>query len=100
MLKTTCAGFPNGNGKALAYGEAEGFVKVVADAEYGQVLGVHAIGPGVSELVQEGTMAITLEATLGEFAATVHPHPTVSEALREAALDAEGRAIHSLKGYR
>lgn len=89
----------NGNGKALADGETEGFVKVVAEGEVGQVLGVHAIGPHVSELILEGAMAITLEATLEEFAATIHPHPTVSEALAEAALAAEGRAIHSLKGY-
>ena len=90
----------NGNGKALAYGEPEGFVKVVAEGQYGQVLGVHAIGPHVSELILEGAMAITLEATLEEFAATIHPHPTVSEALAEAALAVEGRAIHSLRGYR
>ena len=90
----------NGNGKALAYGQPEGFVKIVAEGEYGQVLGVHAIGPHVSELIMEGVMAITLEATLEEFAAAIHPHPTVSEALAEAALAVEGRAIHSLKGYR
>jgi len=90
----------SGNGKALAYGEPEGFVKIVAEAEYGQVLGVHAIGPHVSELILEGAMAVTLEATLEELAATIHPHPTVSEALAEAALAAEGRTIHSLKGYR
>ena len=89
-----------GNGKALANGETEGFVKVVAEEEVGQVLGVHAMGPHVSELIVEGAMAITLEATLEEFAATIHPHPTVSEALAEAALAAEGRAIHSLQGYR
>jgi len=90
----------NGSSKALVYGEPEGFIKVVAEGEYGQVLGVHAIGPHVSELILEGAMAITLEATLEEFAATIHPHPTVSEALAEAALAVEGRAIHSLKGYR
>ncbi|MEA3345963.1 MAG: dihydrolipoyl dehydrogenase [Chloroflexota bacterium] len=85
----------SGNGKALAYGQPEGFVKVVAEGEVGQVLGVHAVGPHVSELISEGAMAITLEATLEEFASTIHPHPTVSEALAEAALAVEGRAIHS-----
>lgn len=90
----------SGNGKALAYGGPEGFVKVVAEAKYGQVLGVHAVGPHVSELILEGAMAITLEATLEEFAATIHPHPTVGEALAEAALAAEGRALHLLTGYR
>lgn len=88
-----------GNGKALADGEPEGFVKVVAEGEVGQVVGVHAMGPHVSELIPEGVMAITLEATLEEFAATIHPHPTVSEALAEAALAADGRAIHSLRGH-
>lgn len=88
------------NGKALTYGEPEGFVKIVSEAEFGQVLGVHAVGPHVSELILEATMAITLEATLEEFAATIHPHPTVSEALAEAALAVEGRSLHSLQGYR
>ena len=90
----------NGSGKALAYGAPEGLIKIVAEAEYGQVLGVHAIGPHVSELISEGAMAITLEATLEEFVSTIHPHPTISEALAEAALAVEGRAIHSLEGYR
>jgi dihydrolipoamide dehydrogenase len=90
----------SGNGKALTYGEPEGFVKIVSEAEYGQVLGVHAVGPHVSELILEATMAITLEATMEEFAATIHPHPTVGEALAEAALAVEGRSLHSLQGYR
>jgi len=93
--------FPlSGNGKALAYGEPEGFVKVVAEADFGQVLGVHAVGPHASELIAEGAMAVTLEATLEEFALTIHPHPTVGEAVAEAALAVEGRALHSLTGYR
>jgi len=87
------------SGKALAYGEREGFVKVVAEAKCGQVLGVHALGPHVSELIMEGVMAITLEATLEEFAAAIHPHPTLGEAMAEAALAAEGRAIHLLQAY-
>jgi dihydrolipoamide dehydrogenase len=81
------------NGKALAHGDYEGLVKIVAEAEYGQVLGVHIVGPHASDLIQEATMALTLEATLDEFEATVHPHPTLSEALAEAALAAQGRAL-------
>lgn len=82
------------NGKALAHGEYDGLVKIVADSEYGQVLGVHIVGPHASDLIQEGTMALTLEATLDEFEATIHPHPTLTEAVAEAALAAQGRALH------
>ncbi len=82
------------NGKALALGERSGWVKVVADSEYGQILGVHIVGPHASDLIQEGTMALTLEATLDEFEATIHPHPTLSEVVAEAALAAQGRALH------
>jgi dihydrolipoamide dehydrogenase len=82
------------NGKALASGDYEGLVKVVAEAEYGQVLGVHVVGPHASDLIQEATMALTLEATLDEFEATIHPHPTLTEAFAEAALAAQGRALH------
>ncbi len=82
------------NGKALAQGEHDGLVKTVVDAEYGQVLGVHIVGPHASDLIQEASMAITLEATLDEFEATIHPHPTLSEALAEAALAAQGHALH------
>jgi dihydrolipoamide dehydrogenase len=87
--------FPfRGNGKALAHGEYDGLVKIVADSEYGQILGVHIVGPHASDLIQEATMALTLEATLDEFDATIHPHPTLTEALAEAALAAQGRALH------
>ncbi len=82
------------NGKALALGERDGFVKVVAEGKYGQVLGVHIVGPHASDLIQEATMALTLEATLDEFEATMHPHPTLTEALAEAALAAMGRPLH------
>jgi len=82
------------NGKALALGEHSGWVKVVADSEYGQILGVHIVGPHASDLIQESTMALTLEATLDEFEATIHPHPTLSEVVAEAALAAKGRALH------
>jgi len=82
------------NGKALAQGEQDGLVKIVADSQYGQILGVHIVGPHASDLIQEGTLALTLESTLDELDATIHPHPTLSEALAEAALAAKGSALH------
>jgi len=87
--------FPfNGNGKAIAQGQVDGFVKVVAEARYGAVLGVHIVGPHASDLILEGALGLTLEATLDEFAATIHPHPTLGEAVAEAALAALGRPLH------
>jgi dihydrolipoamide dehydrogenase len=87
--------FPfNGNGKAIAQGEIEGFVKVVAEARYGALLGLHIVGPHASDLVLEGALGLTLETTLDELAATIHPHPTLGEALAEASLAALGRALH------
>ncbi|MFQ5988584.1 MAG: dihydrolipoyl dehydrogenase [Candidatus Methylomirabilales bacterium] len=82
------------SGKAVALGDTEGFVKVVADAEYGEVLGLHIIGPEATELIAEATMVRTLEATLEELHHSVHAHPTLSEAVGEACLAALGRAIH------
>ena len=82
------------SGKALALAEHDGFVKVVSDAEIGEVLGVHMIGAEVTELLGEASMARALEATTEDVGALVHPHPTISEALKEAALAAEGEAIH------
>lgn len=82
------------NGKALALGEHDGWVKIVAEGKYGQVLGVHVVGPHATDLIQEATMALTLEATLDEFEATIHPHPTLTEAFAEAALAAMGRPLH------
>lgn len=81
-------------GKALALGEVEGFVKVVADAQYGEILGAHMIGPDVSELLAELGVAKTIEGTLEEIDWTVHAHPTLSEAVKEACLAALGRPIH------
>ncbi|MGQ9681055.1 MAG: dihydrolipoyl dehydrogenase [Anaerolineae bacterium] len=87
--------FPfNGNGKAVAQGEIEGFVKVVAEARYGAVLGVHIVGPHASDLILEGILGLTLETTLDEIAETIHPHPTLGEAIAEAGLAALGRALH------
>ncbi len=87
--------FPfNGNGKALIQGQPEGFVKVVAEAQYGEILGLHVVGAHASDLILEGGLALTMEATLDEIEATIHAHPTLGEALAEAVLNAEGRAIH------
>ncbi len=81
-------------GKALAMGEHEGFVKVVVDAKFGELLGAHLIGSDVTELLPELALARALEATGHEIGHTVHAHPTLSEALMEAARAAEGMAIH------
>jgi dihydrolipoamide dehydrogenase len=83
-----------GNGKAIAMGEPEGMVKTVFDAKTGELLGAHMIGAEVTELIQGYAVARTLESTEVELMHTVFPHPTVSETMHEAVLDAYGRAIH------
>jgi dihydrolipoamide dehydrogenase len=82
------------NGKAIASGETEGFVKTVFDAETGALIGAHMIGGEVTEMIQGFALAMTLEATEAELMATVFPHPTMSEAMHEASLDAYGRVLH------
>ncbi len=82
------------NGKAIALGDAEGLVKTVFDADTGELLGAHMIGAEVTELIQGYAIARTLEATEAELAATIFPHPTLSEMLHEAVLDADKRALH------
>ena len=82
------------NGKALAMGETEGIVKLVVGAKYGELLGGHMIGPEVTELLGELSLARLLEGTTLELGWAVHPHPSLSEMLKEAALSAQGRAIH------
>jgi dihydrolipoamide dehydrogenase len=82
------------SGKALIVGEHEGFVKVIAHAETDEILGVHMIGPHVTDLISEASAAMLLEATAWEVGAAVHPHPTLSEALAEAALAVDGKAIN------
>lgn len=82
------------SGKAIAAGHEEGFVKLVVDKEYGEILGCHIIGHGATDLIAEIGLARTLEATTTEVAGTVHAHPTMSEAIMEAALNAEGRGIN------
>ena len=83
-----------GNGKAIAMGEPEGMVKVVFDHASGELLGAHMIGAEVTEMIQGYAIARTLESTEVELMHTVFPHPTVSETMHEAVLDAWGRAIH------
>src|SRR6266853_72296 len=83
-----------GNGKAIALGDPEGLVKTVFDADTGELLGAHMIGAEVTELIQGYAIARTLEATDAELAATVFPHPTLSETMHEAVLDADKRALH------
>jgi dihydrolipoamide dehydrogenase len=83
-----------GNGKAIALGEPEGFVKTVFDARTGELLGAHMIGAEVTELIQGYSVAKTLETTEAELMATVFPHPTLSEMMHEAVLAAYGRPLH------
>ncbi len=82
------------NGKALGLGDYAGWVKIVVDEKYGEILGAHMIGPEVTELLPELTLAHMLELTPHEIARNVHAHPTLSEVLMEAAHGAEGQAIH------
>src|SRR3954469_254135 len=83
-----------GNGKAIALGEPEGFVKTVFDAKTGELLGAHMVGAEVTELIQGYGIAKTLESTEAELMHTIFPHPTLSEMMHESVLDAYGRAIH------
>lgn len=83
-----------GNGKAIALGEAEGLIKTVFDAKTGELLGAHMVGAEVTELIQGYVVGRTLETTEGELMETVFPHPTLSEMMHEAVLDAYGRALH------
>ncbi|MBZ0170046.1 dihydrolipoyl dehydrogenase [Candidatus Methylomirabilis lanthanidiphila] len=87
--------FPfSASGMAIALGETEGIIKVIADATHGEILGVHIVGAQATELIAEAGLAISMEATPEEIAGSIHAHPTLSEAVSEAALAALGRAIH------
>ncbi|QLG60844.1 dihydrolipoyl dehydrogenase [Halorarum salinum] len=86
----------NASGRALTMGDSDGFVRVVADAESGFVLGGQIVGPEASELVAELALAVEMGATLEDVAATIHTHPTLAEAVKEAAENAMGKAIHTL----
>ena len=87
--------FPtSANGKSLVVGAVNGMIKVVAGAQYGEILGVHILADRATDLIEEAALAIRLEATLDELVDTIHCHPTVAEGLREAALAADKRAVH------
>jgi dihydrolipoamide dehydrogenase len=82
------------HGKAVATGENEGFVKLIFGKQYGELLGAHIVGHEATEMIAEACAAKSSEATVHSLAATMHAHPTMSEAFHEATLDALGRAIH------
>lgn len=87
--------FPfRGNGKALILNETEGMVKVISDKKYGEILGVHILGPHATDMISEAVLGMTMEMTVEDLAHAIHPHPTVSEAIMEAALTLTGGAIH------
>ncbi|HHK2514127.1 TPA: FAD-dependent oxidoreductase, partial [Pseudomonas aeruginosa] len=88
--------FPfSANSRAKINHESEGFIKILSDARSDQVLGVHMIGPGVSEMIGEACVAMEFSASAEDLALTCHPHPTRSEALRQAAMDVHGRAMQN-----
>ncbi len=82
------------SGKATAIGYREGFVKIVADSKYDEILGVHIVGPHATDLIGEAVVAMQLESTAEELARSIHPHPTLTEALMESAFDVNGMAVH------
>ena len=88
------------NGKALALGEPDGFVKVIATKEDKIIIGVHIMGPHASDLIHEGTLAISKKLNARDIASTVHAHPTLSEAFYEAVLGLNGEAIHMVPAKR
>ena len=93
--------FPfSANSMATILDERRGLVKIITEQKYGQILGVHIIGPRATELIAEATLAMKLDATPQEIVTTIHAHPTLSEALREAALDVTGETIHFLSKNR
>ena len=94
-LEVKVGKFPfSANSKASIVGSHEGFVKVVADAKYGEVIGVHIIGPQATELVAEAVVAMELEATIEELMFTIHAHPTLAEAMLDGFGSVENMAIN------
>ena len=81
-------------GKAQATAETDGFIKLLFGEEHGELLGAHIIGANATDLIAEMGLGLTLEATIEDFHATIHAHPTLTEGVHEASLDAEGHAIH------
>ena len=87
--------FPmSANGRSLIANQGDGMVKYVVDEKYGEIVGVHMVGPSASELVAQSCLALRLECTVDELITTIHAHPTVSEALREAAAATRGAAVN------
>ena len=87
--------FPmSASGRAVIRDESQGFVKIIADGKYGEILGVHVAGPGATELIAQAETVMMLEGTVEDMCRIIYPHPTVSETLCEAALDIFGKAIH------
>jgi len=84
------------SGKAKTLGEVNGFVKIISESKYNEILGVHIVGPSATELIAEAVLAIKLECTAEELANTIHAHPTLSEATMEAAFDLLAEPIHKL----
>jgi dihydrolipoamide dehydrogenase len=84
------------SGKALTLGERQGFVKIISDSKYNEILGIHILGPNATELAAEAALAIKLECTAEELADTIHAHPTLSEAVMEASFDLLGEPIHKM----
>ena len=82
------------NGRALASGESAGFVKVIVDKKYDEILGVHIVGPSAAEMINEASGLMAMEITVDEVIKTIYAHPTYSEALFEACADALDEAIH------
>ena len=82
------------NGRALASGESVGFVKVIADNKYGEILGVHIVGPAAAEIINQASLLMEMEITVDEVVKTIYGHPTYSEALFEACADVLGEAVH------
>ena len=94
-IKYKVGKFPtSGNGRSLVAGHTDGMIKILAGEKYGEILGVHILAPSATELIEEAALAIKLEATLDEYTETIHCHPTVAEAVRECALNADKKAIH------
>lgn len=82
------------NGKAAILGERNGFIKIISESKYDEILGVHIVGPHATDLIGEAVVAMRLEATAEDLAQAIHPHPTLTEAMMEAAFDVEARAVH------
>ncbi|HXZ26732.1 MAG TPA: dihydrolipoyl dehydrogenase, partial [Terriglobales bacterium] len=93
--KISVGKFPfSANSKASILGAHEGFIKIVSDAQYGEILGVHIIGPSATELIAEAVAAMDLEATADDLMFTIHAHPTLSEAMLDAVSSVYGLAIN------